>query len=335
MANKANLESLDLLLQDLCENTLLFGGKMVVLGGDFRQVLPVVPHKSQKQAVESSNGELQKSENEFVRLPEGMVHHLVAGEDPIIKIVSATFPELNDGNMTPDIFTDRAILTPLNDDVDLVNSALINQFARESVVYESFDIMLYDTCNIYPTEFINKLCPGGMSPHELVLKKDCLVILLRNLMPSSGGNYPFLSERKQFPIKLSFAMTINKSEGQTLNSVLLYLPRSCFSHGQLYVALSQAKKAKNVVVYTTKAPEGYHPDSTSVSDNYSIAKKPELPRVKSVAQKKLRYALSEDNETDQDETPDTPAHNTAIDEVLSTQDQSSKPTTDQNLDAEP
>ncbi|XP_021764860.1 uncharacterized protein LOC110729433 [Chenopodium quinoa] len=54
MANKANLQALDLLLQDIYENTTLFGGKLVVLSGDFRQILPIVPHKSQRQAVEAS-----------------------------------------------------------------------------------------------------------------------------------------------------------------------------------------------------------------------------------------------------------------------------------------
>ncbi|XP_021732988.1 uncharacterized protein LOC110699780 [Chenopodium quinoa] len=54
MANKANLQALDLLLQDICENTTLFGGKLIIFGGDFRQVLPVVPQKSLRHAVESS-----------------------------------------------------------------------------------------------------------------------------------------------------------------------------------------------------------------------------------------------------------------------------------------
>ncbi|KAL9237153.1 hypothetical protein vseg_011738 [Gypsophila vaccaria] len=149
--------------------------------------------------------------------------------------------------------------------------------------------MLDDNCNIYPAEFINKLCPGGMSPHDLILKPNCLVILLRNLLPSFGlcngtrllcykffpnlieciiatgqnkgehvfipriilrppssSNYPFQFRRKQFPLKLSFAMTINKSQGQTLERVAIYLRQPCFSPGQLYVSLSKARQARKV-----------------------------------------------------------------------------------------
>ena len=52
----------------------------------------------------------------------------------------------------------------------------------------------------------------------------------------SDKKIPFRFNRRQFPLTLCFAMTINKSQGQTLFRVGLYLKDPVFTHGQLYVA---------------------------------------------------------------------------------------------------
>ncbi|EFA12009.1 hypothetical protein TcasGA2_TC016134 [Tribolium castaneum] len=64
-----------------------------------------------------------------------------------------------------------------------------------------------------------------------------------------GTNLPKTMSRKQIPVKLAFAMTINKAQGQTFKKVGIYLDQPCFSHGQLYVALSRVGIAENIKIF--------------------------------------------------------------------------------------
>ncbi|XP_058768015.1 uncharacterized protein LOC131641730 [Vicia villosa] len=67
-------------------------------------------------------------------------------------------------------------------------------------------------------------------------------------MSLSQSPWPFKLNRRQFPIIVSYSMTINKSQGQSLDNVGLYLQRDVFTQGQIYVALSRVTTKKGIKI---------------------------------------------------------------------------------------
>lgn len=75
------------------------------------------------------------------------------------------------------------------------------------------------------------------------------IVFLNRITLYCENIYPFTFKRRQFPVKLAFAMTINKSQGQTFEKITIDLRKDVFNHGQLYVAFSRVRSWDSLKVY--------------------------------------------------------------------------------------
>ncbi|GFT82266.1 ATP-dependent DNA helicase [Trichonephila clavipes] len=67
-------------------------------------------------------------------------------------------------------------------------------------------------------------------------------------IPMIPTDTPFKFKRLQFPIRLAFAITINKAQGQSLELCGLDLSVDCFSHGQLHAVCSRVGKPDSLYI---------------------------------------------------------------------------------------
>ncbi|XP_016515201.2 uncharacterized protein LOC107831917 [Nicotiana tabacum] len=145
--------------------------------------------------------------------------------------------------------TSRIILTTKNGFVDELNDMLIAKFPFTSKTYVAIDETVERTdqrlcngtrltCCDFKTHAVSaKIATSDFKGTHLFIPKIPLI-------SSDDEKVPIPFKRLQFPLRLCFAMTINKVQGQTLDFVGIYLREPVFSHGQLYAALSRAKSSE-------------------------------------------------------------------------------------------
>jgi len=145
----------------------------------------------------------------------------------------------------------------------------------------------------YPEEYLASIKESSLPAHVLTLKVGAPIIALRNITKgvsngtrmvvtkihklsirarvlhgASAGREilisrvemtqdmgSFVIKRIQLPIRVAFAITINKAQGLTLKRVGVYLKDDVFSHGQLYVALSRCGDQGNLRIFGPEPDE--------------------------------------------------------------------------------
>jgi len=92
------------------------------------------------------------------------------------------------------------------------------------------------------------------------------ITLFRIDLISDDKKLGFELRRRQFPVRLCYAMTINKSQGQTIPRTALYLPKPVFAHGQLYVAFSRTgdRRQFRALIETIRNVQGRFPNVDGV-----------------------------------------------------------------------
>ena len=181
MMHRNGPEAVDRMLRDIRDDDRPFGGVTTVFGGDFQQVLPVIPKGSREQIVraclhksplwhntriffltknmqlENNNdpatlnfanwlldvghGRLQ-GDSTSIRLPN---HMKAGGDGKLPDLIDAIYPNINQPQAGPHpdtYFLDRVILSPRNDDVHHINSKVIDKFPGQEKVYHSADRVL-------------------------------------------------------------------------------------------------------------------------------------------------------------------------------------------------
>uniref|UniRef100_A0A8C4QFY3 ATP-dependent DNA helicase n=1 Tax=Eptatretus burgeri TaxID=7764 RepID=A0A8C4QFY3_EPTBU len=197
------LSKQSIMLQDITGINAPFGGKVFLMGGDFCQVLPVVPKQSQTVIVENClkrsalwphfkivklTKNMRTHENQqhyaqwLLQLGNGELHSQLTNAPPssieippqcnIVteqdNIVDAVFTNVTD----PQALSNTVILTPLNETTLTLNDSH-KKLPGLPKTYTSADKAIShdeNEANNYPMEFLHSITPTGMPPHRLILK---------------------------------------------------------------------------------------------------------------------------------------------------------------------
>jgi ATP-dependent DNA helicase PIF1 len=193
----------------------------------------------------------------------------------LFSVLNAHIQRGNDGQLDTSFIT----LTATNEAAYQKNRSCLAHLNSKAFTYRAVVTGLFDP-SIYPTEAMLELKRGAQ---VMLLKNDSE----KRWVNGTLGQIRFLNDKKvsvdvggtvydvepetweniqyryhrdtnrieeevigtftQYPLRLAWAITIHKSQGQTFDKVLIDLGRGAFAHGQTYVALSRCTSLDGIV----------------------------------------------------------------------------------------
>ncbi|XP_076038998.1 ATP-dependent DNA helicase Pif1-like [Oratosquilla oratoria] len=215
MSHKNMLEAVNKTFKEIKNSNDPFGNVTVLLAGDFRQILPVVPRGTKADEIDASikssqlwnlfeklslrinmrvnslnSTDIQYFANKLVEIGEDKINScdnriaLRFGNrvSTIEAIMESVFDNFESNYTDMDYLSERAILAAINDDVDSLNNEMLEKISGPIYTYNSIDKAIDTNEEVnFPVEFLNSLEISGMPPHCLKLKIGAPIILLRNL----------------------------------------------------------------------------------------------------------------------------------------------------------
>lgn len=268
------LGMVDQVLREVRRNESPFGGIQVVLVGDFFQLPPIgrggreVPFAFESEVWKRLNPltlYLDEQHRQDDPAFTGLLSRIRSGTadaDDVSTIVSREAEE-EEGSDLPRLYTHNA-------DADRINAQKLAALPSSAACF-SMDAT-------GPDALVEALKRGCLSPEKLELKQGAVVMCTKNnpiagysngtvgtiVGFESGTAYPLVETRdgrhlaiapqewaieengkvraklSQVPLRLAWAITIHKSQGQSIDAAMVDLSRA-FEYGQGYVALSRLR----------------------------------------------------------------------------------------------
>ncbi|XP_044005604.1 uncharacterized protein LOC122850538 [Aphidius gifuensis] len=193
MAPRYCLELADRTCRDIMNNKLPFGGKIMLMGGDFRQLLPVLKNENMRTLPEESefakyildvgNGTLNDNNDNLVIPKECLANR----NDDIVEVI---FKKIIDERKYESL-SKVAVLSARHLDVDNINDRVVQLLDEDTEkIFTAIDST--ENCdngelnNYILPEYLNTLNPPNFPPYELKMRLYCIVMLLRNISQSEG-----------------------------------------------------------------------------------------------------------------------------------------------------